>query len=297
MLAVVGDIVEDIVVWTSGPITLGTDNQSTIFRTRGGSAANVAGFAASTHPTRFIGCIGDDYVGQFLVDELTSAGVDVCVQRAGTTGTIAVLIGEDGERTMFPNRAASTMLESVDVSWLDGVRMLHIPAYSFDGEPIRSTTLELIAQATARNIDISLDASSTHIIAKHGVENFKELLAEIEPRFLIANFDEAQLLGFHQPDTAQALLSRMPTTVCVLKAGSEPTQVLRHRHDPLIVAVAPVSQIIDTTGAGDAFAAGFLTSFLSTADLVQACESGHSRARMVLQSPGASSGTAPAASG
>src|SRR5205085_960088 len=88
MLCAVGDLVEDIVVWLSGPARPATDTPVRIFHRRGGSAANVAAFAAAIAGTaRFVGGVGDDDRGDRLVRGLTADGVDAKVQRAGRTGT------------------------------------------------------------------------------------------------------------------------------------------------------------------------------------------------------------------
>ena len=140
MLAVVGDLLEDIVVRIGTPPALGTDTPAHIERRRGGSAANVAACAARAGVSvRFIGCVGEDELGEWLVSSSRADGVDVRVQRRGRTGSVVVLVGPDGERTMLPDRAAATELVDVDEAWLDGVTWLHVPSYSLLSEPIGTT--------------------------------------------------------------------------------------------------------------------------------------------------------------
>lgn len=79
MLGVLGDLVEDIVVWLGEPVQDATDTEVSMHRTRGGSGANVAAFAASRYPTRFLGCVGLDAVGDSLIAQLDAEGVDVKV--------------------------------------------------------------------------------------------------------------------------------------------------------------------------------------------------------------------------
>ncbi|MFJ3958095.1 carbohydrate kinase family protein [Arthrobacter sp. NPDC090010] len=289
MLGVIGDLVEDVVVWLGENIQHGTDSKVEIFHTRGGSAANVAVFAAPLYPTRFLGCVGDDHSGRFLVDSLAASGVDVFVQRGGRTGTVVILIDESGERTMFPQRAASTLLQDVPEAWLEELELLHIPAYSFSAGPLADTATTVARAMKERGAAVSIDASSTGMLREYGVEAFMELLSDIAPDFLIANEGEAALLELSERGLPGRHLSRLPTTTVIAKAGPRPTSIHEPGKPVRTVPVPPVDRIRDLTGAGDAFAAGFLTGFLASRDLEEACQRGHTTAAQVLSSPGASS--------
>jgi sugar/nucleoside kinase (ribokinase family) len=288
MLGVIGDLVEDVIVWLGEPIRHGTDSKVEIFHTRGGSAANVAAFAAPLHPTRFLGCVGDDHTGRFLVDSLAEEGVDVFVQRHGTTGTIVILIDETGERTMLPQRGASALLENVPDAWLEDLELLHIPAYSFSSGPLADTAIDLARRMKARGGMVSVDASSTGMLTAYGVDTFISLMEDLGPDFIIANEHEAELLRLSHDGLPGANASRLHATTVVAKAGPRPTAVHAPKTAPLVVPVPPVEKIRDLTGAGDAFAAGFLAGFLQTRSLEEACRSGHAAAAKVLSSPGAS---------
>ncbi|WP_427005927.1 carbohydrate kinase family protein [Pseudarthrobacter sp. H2] len=288
MLGVVGDLVEDVIVWLGEPVQHGTDSKVEIFHTRGGSGANVAGFAAALHPTRFLGCVGDDHVGRFLVDDLEGKGVDVKVQRRGKSGTIVILIDENGERTMLPQRGASMLLQDVSDDWIDGLDLLHVPAYFFDGGPLQHTSCDLIRRMKKRGGLVSVDASSTGMLQHFGVDPFLDLMAELGPDFIIANQTEAALLQLSSNGVPGDGLARLPHTIVVAKSGPEPTVVHIPGRERLVVPVPPVDCVRDLTGAGDAFAAGFLAGYLQTRQLWEACVTGHATAAKVLSSPGAS---------
>ena len=139
MLCVIGDLVEDVVVWLPTALSYGTDTPSKIVRTRGGSASNVAVFAASINGainndsskesrSRLIAQVGDDALGDQLVASLETAKVDPCVVRSGRTGSIVVIVSSDGERTMLTDRAAATELEQAPENWHEDVSILHVPA-------------------------------------------------------------------------------------------------------------------------------------------------------------------------
>src|SRR4051794_35442244 len=170
MLCSVGDLVEDVVVWLSAPSRAATDTPVRVFHRRGGSAANVATFAAGIDGmgARFIGRVGDDAPADRLVNGLAAAGVDARLQRVGRRGTIVVLVDPSGERTMLTDRGSSTGLTGIPEDWLDGVSVLHLPAYSLTAEPIGSTCLALGATARRRGIAVSVDASSIAVLEAFG---------------------------------------------------------------------------------------------------------------------------------
>ncbi len=251
MLLVVGDLVEDVVVWPVAAPRRGTDTEARIERRRGGSAANVAAFAAAAGSgVRFVGCVGADAIGGALADELAAAGVDVRVQRRGRTGTIVVLVEPDGERTMLPDRGACTLLEHVPDGWLDGVSWVHVPAYSRMGEPLASSVASVIERVRGAGGRVSIDASSVGALVAHGLDAFTAWLADLRPDVLLANAEEAVLLGLVEP-------SRRSAALTVVKRGPEPVLLwVDGEREPIACPVPPVPEVRDTTGAGDAFAAG-----------------------------------------
>lgn len=285
MIATLGDLVEDVVVWPAGPLRPGTDTPAGVHRRRGGSAANVAWMAARAGGTsRFIGSVGDDEIGTRLVGILEDAGVDVVVQRTAgaTTGTIVVVVDPlTRERSFFTDRGACDALVDPRPSWLDGVTALHVPAYSFCHEPLSATATSVVISARSRGIPVSIDASSTGALGDLGVEVARALLRELEPDVLLANREEARLLGVGPDRPAEG------PRVTIVKDGADPTTIVRADGRVDVVPVPRVEPVVDTTGAGDGFAAGWLVARAAGADPLEAVAAGHALAARVLAVPGA----------
>lgn len=282
MLCTIGDLVEDVVVWLSHEPHHASDTPARISRNRGGSAANVALFSASVFgSSRFIGQIGDDRLGTQLVDFLEAGGVDVCVKREGRTGSIVVLVYPDGERTMLSDRGACTQLATFPQSGFDGITALHVPAYSLTVDPLATVAVNAIGEALARGILVSIDASSTSVLSDFGVDAFCALIARLSPDLFMCNGDEADLLGLSPANPIDGARHT------VIKRGAQPTVAISWDKTTTRLNVPPVTNIYDTTGAGDAFAAGFIGSFVVTGEIRDALIAGHALAARVLRSPGA----------
>lgn len=281
MLTVIGDLVEDVVVWTDGPSRRATDNPATVTRARGGSAANVAARAAATVPTRFVGRVGDDATGVWLTDALRAVGVDVRVQRGGRSGAVVVIVDPaDGERTMYPDRAASAELGPIAPEWLAGTTLLHVPAYGFAAEPAAGSLLAAIDHARRHGARLSVDVSAVTLVERIGRPQLVALLRRLAPEILLANAAEADALGL-------PLSGPAPGTLVVVKDGPRPARL--HLADGAchVVEAMRVHDVRDTTGAGDAFAAGFLAAWMDGADPIAACRAGHATAASVLTTAGA----------
>lgn len=277
MLVVIGDLVADLIVLGGGALERGTDNPAEVRLTRGGSAANVAVGAAARHPSRFIGRVGDDTLARALVGELETAGVEVRVQRAGRTGAIVVLVDAVGERTMITDRGAAAELAAIDPAWLDGADWVHVPLYGFASAVSSRAVMDAATRAAAAGARVSLDLSSVATLRQLGGAALQGLLAELQPDVVFANEDEARIVA----DFALA-----PSGVYIVKRGAEPVLVSSDGAT-VEVHVERVDDVLDSTGAGDAFAAGYIVAALAGADPRESARAGGVLAMSALRRPGA----------
>ena len=282
MLCTIGDLVEDVVVWLTTELNIGSDTESVIRRTRGGSAANVSMFAALTGtPSRFIGQVGHDRLGSHLCEVLRDSGVDVQVIADGRTGSIVVLVQPNGQRSFLTDRGVASHLAHFDATLMNDVSILHVPTYSLTDEPLASTCVQYINAARSMGAIVSIDASSSSVLTQYGTDRYRALIQSLQPDVFMCNEDEAKVLGLvaQQPMVGAALT--------VIKQGPLPVIAVQHDGTTTEVSVMPVANIVDTTGAGDAFAAGFLPHYAQTKNIGNAITQGNALASRVLQSPGA----------
>jgi ribokinase len=244
MICALGDLLLDVVVRLEGAIAEDTD---TYGRTRvgaGGQAANVAAWVAALGGrARFLGKRARDPMGRLVVDELEGRGVDVVGPEAeGSTGTVVSIATPDGRRTMLSDRgvAPAFHLDELDAAWLAGCERLHLPAYSLLASPIRETALAAGSLAPA----VSVDLSSTAAMRAAGLTEVRAVLAELAPDVVFANEDEAELVG--DLDIESFVVKRGARGCSVRRGGVETGYA------------AEQAEVVDSTGAGDAFAAGFL---------------------------------------
>lgn len=289
---VVGDLVADVRIAPAEAPAPGEEVAGDVTLHGGGSAANQAAWLASLGArVRFAGRVGDDALGTLLSDELRASGVDAHVarDRERPTGIVAALIDGAGERTLVTGRAANVALTPSDVPdalWDDAAAVV-LTGYSFTHPAIATTGRALVAEARRRSVPFVVDPASARLFSAHpGARAFLDWTADA--RWCLPSAGEASALtGAASPeDAALALLERYDGVVvtdgargCVVasRAGAAPERV------PVAGRVEP----LDTTGAGDAFAAGFVHAWLSGAGPVDAARAGHELAARALATRGA----------
>jgi sugar/nucleoside kinase (ribokinase family) len=248
-IATLGDLTLDVIVRLAEPLAAGDDVRAQTRTGAGGQAANVAVWAASLGAeARCIAKRGDDATGELVAAELAARRVELAGPvGAGATGVIVSIVGADGDRSMASDRgvAPSFTPDELDVAWLE-CDVLHISGYALLRRPMSETARRAALLARERGARVSVDVGAWTEIRAFGPVEFRGLLDAIAPDILFATEAEWEILG-------GAYLTA-PTGV--LKRGARGCTVLT---DETRLDFAPVAaEVLDTTGAGDALAAGFL---------------------------------------
>lgn len=286
----------DVVLAPERPLEAGTDVPGRVALVQGGSAATTARWLGRLGAqTSLICAVGRDAAGRALVETLRADKVTPRVIRvaAARTGRIGVLVSPDGERSFVADRGAADHLRPEDVKpeWLKGADALHLPVYSLLGEPLGRAGRRAVQLARAAGAMVSVDLSSIAPLLAGGRRAARTLIDEVRPDLLFATAAEAEaLIG---RSGVEALLELAPAAV--VKRGAKGATVLVCEGDTRLRFEVATEHLAatDTTGAGDAFDAGFLVGWFAaraagrsrSASLQRAALAGHRAAARQLATP------------
>ena len=248
-IATLGDLTLDVIVRLEVPLVPGDDVRARTRTGAGGQAANVASWAAALGAeARCIAKRGDDATGELVARELATRGVELAGPiGSGPTGVIVSIVGPDGDRSMASDRGVAPTFapDELDPASLD-CDVLHVSGYALLRKPFVETALLAARLARRRRAVVSVDVAAWTEIRAYGPVRFRELLDAVTPDVLFATEAEWEILG--------AAYLGAPTGV--LKRGARGCTVLTAETRLDFASVE--SEVVDTTGAGDALAAGFL---------------------------------------
>jgi sugar/nucleoside kinase (ribokinase family) len=245
LVCTLGDLTLDVVVRLAGPVAAAGDTEAQIVVGPGGQAANVAAWAASLGATaRFVGKTGADDAAELARSRLAAYGVDLRGPFAGRNGVICSLVSAEGERSMASDRGSARELrdDELDPAWLTGCAHLHVSGYALVLEPARGAALRAAELARTEGARISVDLASWSAIRDGGVEAFREALRNVRPDVVFATEKEEDVVG--RQSIGGTWIVKRGDRGCSFDGDQRPA--------------LPVSAVVDTTGAGDALAAGWI---------------------------------------
>lgn len=272
IISVIGDVARDVHVRIRGQVpndlVVAGDTPAQIHMLPGGSAATTAAWLAHAGVlVRFIGARGDDHLGAVAETDLLRWGVEPRLQvvSEAPTGTVVVLVDSQGERSMFPDPGANLHLDPEWCTEHVGGRHLHVSAYTWYRPETRACVEESIARAHQRSMSVSVDLNSYSLVREHA-QALMDLVADVDVVF--ANEEEFAALGTAWKPPA--------SVTTVVKLGARGARWIAAGGSGLSPA-AP-GPVVDSVGAGDAFAAGFLSVWLATGAPDEATATGNALA-------------------
>lgn len=283
-VVVVGDVMADVVVTLSRPLAIGSDTPARIEHRGGGSGANVAAWLARAGARPLLyGRVGDDPPGRLALAALAGEGVEllVSVDAERPTGTCVVLVDPGGERSMLPDRGANAALAPATLP--EHAAHVHVAGYALLDPGARPAALHALAEARRLGCPVSVDPASSAPLADAGATAFLGWIGRVD--LLLPNAAEAAVLsGLWDPaQAARALAAHAEEVVVTLGAeGALWSDGRTVEHVP-----AAPADVVDTTGAGDAFAAGLLAARTAGASRRAALTVAAALAAQAVQRPGA----------
>jgi sugar/nucleoside kinase (ribokinase family) len=273
----IGDVMLDVIARINvspQKINFGSDTASRISTSSGGAAGNVAAWLTRTDArSAIVSHVGDDPAGAAIVTEFDALGVshgDLVIP-GETSGVVVVLVDSSGERTMFPDKGANSRLVVEDLPDLSEYQAVYISGYALLNPLARDGVLAMIAKIKADGIPIYFDPASVGAMKDVTDKELHNWFSMMDVLFL--NEEESiYLTGSVDIERALDYLLDF-SQVVVIKRGSAGA-IAKARGFDSISLPAVASTVIDTTGAGDSFAAGFIASFSKDRDLTAALQAG-----------------------
>lgn len=257
----------------------------------GGSAANtVAGAAALGARCGFIGQVARDQLGDVFAHDIRALGVDFAtLPREGEppTARCLILVTPDGQRTMNTYLGASQYLpaQAIDAGMIAAAAILYLEGYLWDPEEPRAAMRAAIAHARGAGRKVAFTLSDTFCIERHRAD-FRAMIAAADIDILFAN--EAEILSLNETEDFEAAVAATAAQVeCLVVTRSEKGAIAVEGGQRFAVPAEPIERLVDTTGAGDLFAAGFLAGRAQGRSVADSLTMGAVAAAEVIQHYGA----------
>lgn len=283
---IAGDLMVDVLTFLEDDIRFGDDNRATIEFAGGGVSANVAAWMTVAGQRPVLHCaIGDDVLGQVLVNDLERQGVEVrAVRTERPTGAVVALVHPNGERTMFPSAGANAALpmDVIDLE-VEPSDHVHVSGYFILRDYSRAAALHYIATAKAHGATVSLDPASARLIEVMGPTAVLDAMKGVD--LMICNELESMALsGASTHEAAARILAEcFPTAIVKLGADGACSWV----DDRLVTAPALPSTVVSTVGAGDAFDAAAIIAWKHGKPIDEVLAAGNRNGHLVVEQRGA----------
>jgi len=273
----IGDVMLDVIARINvspQKINFGSDTASRISTSSGGAAGNVAAWLTRTDArSTIVSHVGDDPAGAAIVSEFDALGVahgDLVIP-GETSGVVVVLVDSSGERTMFPDKGANSSLTIADLPDLSTFQAVYISGYALLNPLARDGVLAMIEKIKADGLPIYFDPAS---VGSMKDVTDKELHTWFSLMDVLLLNEEESIYLTGSVDIERALDYLLDfSEVVVIKRGSAGAIAKTRGYDSISLP-AVATNVVDTTGAGDSFAAGFIATFSKNRDLTAALQAG-----------------------
>jgi sugar/nucleoside kinase (ribokinase family) len=283
----IGDAALDVIVKMQTEIHVGSDTASQISMHGGGAAANTATWLAQLGHSVFFSCrLGDDAAGRAISSEFDLWKIEHrrTYLENEKTGVVVVLVDDKGDRTMFPDSGANSGISERDLPNLHGFDAAYLSGYSLFNPLSTNGVLRMVNEIKDVGIPLIFDPASVGTMMAFNRKRVIETLAYMD--ITIMNEDEARYIADCDAlDEALDFITDIVSTA-VIKTGSSGA-IARIRGSNTVISHADAVNAIDTTGAGDAFAAGFIPMWLESKDLLASMNAGNEVARQCVAIIGA----------
>jgi sugar/nucleoside kinase (ribokinase family) len=283
----IGDAALDVIVKMQTEIHVGSDTTSQISMHGGGAAANTATWLAQLGHSVFFSCrLGDDAAGHAISSEFDLWKIEhqKTFLENEKTGVVVVLVDDKGDRTMFPDSGANSGISERDLPDLRGFDAAYLSGYSLFNPLSTNGVLRMVNEIKEVGIPLIFDPASVGTMMAFNRKRVIETLTHMD--ITIMNEDEARYIAdCDSLDKALDFITEI-VSIAVIKTGSSGA-IARIRGSNTVISHADAVNAIDTTGAGDAFAAGFIPMWLESKDLLASMNAGNEVARQCVAIIGA----------
>lgn len=251
LLCALGDLLLDVIARLDEQLPRDGETFAVSRLGAGGQAANVAAWAVELGAqARFVGKRATDAAGELAAGELAGRGVEILGPAVeGRTGVVVSLVEPDGTRSLASDRGVAPELraEELEMAWFRGCEVLHLSGYSLFRSPIDHAGAKAAGAVRQQGGRISVDLSAAQAIRAFGTDRFRARLQQLEPDVVFGTEDEWDAVGGALSFPTERVIKRGPQGLVVEQDGDDGRAL-----DPL------PAEIVDSTGAGDALAAGYL---------------------------------------